>query len=264
MQTVTFPLLGLELPLSKIAFSFGNVDIYWYAIIIVLAIMIAFVILKKQDGLYGISFSTILEMSLWVIPIAFVGARVYYIVFQWDYYMQYPMEIWNVRNGGLAIYGGIIAGTLAIYGYGRKKKIKVLDMLDYIAPCLALAQAIGRWANFINVEAYGEMTNLPWRMGILQNGEIQYVHPTFLYESISCFLLFLWLLHVQKKRSYPGNVTCWYLTGYAFIRMLIEGIRIDSLMFYHFRISQLFSFLLFVVFSGVLLAFRNKCRKKEK
>lgn len=247
MNEVVFPGLNLKFEISKIAFSIGSINIYWYAILIVLAFIIALIILKIKDGKFGIKFSDIFDLSLFVIPISIISARIYYIFFNFEYYVQNPIEILDLRNGGLAIYGGIIGGLITCYVFCKKRKINLLDLLDYIVPCLALGQSIGRWGNFINTEAHGIDTNLPWRMGIYEADKYMEVHPTFLYESIITFALFIILSLVSKKRKYKGQITIIYLIIYSFARMIIEGLRTDSLMLGSIRISQLLSLAILIV-----------------
>lgn len=247
MNTVTFPLFKLELELSRIAFSIGNIDIYWYAILIISAFIISLIIFKIKDGTFNIKFSDILDLSIYVIPISIISARLYYILFNLDYYISYPDQILNLKAGGLAIYGGIIGGGITCYIFCKKRKINILDLFDYIIPCLALGQAIGRWGNFINVEAYGSVTNLPWRMGIIEAGKYIEVHPTFLYESLVTLCLFILLTAISKKRKYKGQLTLIYLIVYSFARMIIEGFRTDSLMIGSIRVSQMLSLFIFVV-----------------
>lgn len=138
MNTITFPMLNLKLQVSRIAFSIGNIDIYWYAILMMSAFIIALIILKFKDRKFNIKFSDILDLSLYVIPISIISARIYYILFNLKYYINYPMQIFNLKAGGLAIYGGIIGGIITCYIFCKKRKINLLDLLDYIAPCLAL------------------------------------------------------------------------------------------------------------------------------
>ncbi len=138
MNAITFPLLNLELQVSRIAFSIGNIDIYWYAILMMSAFIIALIILKVKDGKFNIKFSDILDLSLYVIPISIISARIYYILFNLEYYINYPNQILNLKSGGLAIYGGIIGGLITCYIFCKKREINLLDLLDYIAPCLAL------------------------------------------------------------------------------------------------------------------------------
>ncbi len=239
MNTITFPLLNLQLNINKTAFIIFGVPVYWYAILIVASIGIALVLCKIQDGKYGIKFEDILDLSIILIPITFVCARIYYVIFSLKNYKSI-IDILNIKDGGMAIYGGIIGGVIISYIFCKKRKINLLDLLDYIVPFLALGQAIGRWGNFINVEAYGTSSNLPWKMGIQVENEIQYVHPTFLYESIATFIIFIILSKISQKRAYTGQITYYYIVMYTFIRAIIENLRIDSLMIYNFRISRNF------------------------
>ena len=264
MNTVIFPSINLELNIKRVAFSIFGIDIYWYGIIIALAIMIALLILKLQDGKFGIKFNTILDLAIYLIPISLICARIYYVLFNLQQYTNNPLKIFNLRDGGMAIYGGIIGGLITCIIFCKKRKIKILNMLDYIVPVLALGQAIGRWGNFINIEAHGTETNSIFRMGIIENGTYMEVHPTFLYESIITFFLAILLLNIKdsekikkdsKKqliRKYPGQVTFIYLIVYSFARFFIEGIRTDSLMLFNFRISQILSMAIFVVFCLIL------------
>lgn len=253
MNIVNFPIINLELELEKVAFSIFNIDVYWYAILIVLGMATALLLCKRDSGKYDIKFDTILDLSLYVIPISIISARLYYIIFNLDPYIAEPLKIFDFRSGGLAIYGGIIGAVITIIIFCKKRKINFLDILDYVAPFLPLAQAIGRWGNFINVEAYGTETTLPWKMGIFENGIYKEVHPTFLYESIATFIIFTILYRIRNKRKFKGEITALYLVMYSFIRFLIEGLRIDSLMFFNFRISQVLSLSIFVVFLIILL-----------
>ena len=273
MNTVIFPSINLELNIKRVAFSIFGIDIYWYGIIIALAIMIALLILKLQDGKFGIEFNTILDLAIYLIPISLICARIYYVLFNLQQYTNNPLKIFNLRDGGMAICGGIIGGLITCIIFCKKRKIKILNMLDYIVPVLALGQAIGRWGNFINIEAHGTETNSIFRMGIIENGTYMEVHPTFLYESIITFFLAILLLNIKdsekikkdsKKqliRKYPGQVTFIYLIVYSFARFFIEGIRTDSLMLFNFRISQILSMAIFVVFC-LILTYKELKHKK--
>ena len=134
--------------------------------------------------MFGIKFEDIIDLLIFLIPISIISARLYYVLFDLNYFIKNPMQIFNIRTGGLAIYGGIIGGIITCIVFCKKRKINILDLLDYLAPALALGQAIGRWGNFANIEAYGVETTLPWRMGIYEANKYVEVHPTFLYESI--------------------------------------------------------------------------------
>jgi len=261
MNKITFPGIGLNLNINKIAFKVGNMEIYWYAIIIVLAITIAIILCKTKDGKYGIKFDDILELLIYTIPVSIIFARLYYVVFNWNYYGQNIAQIFNLKNGGIAIYGALIGGSIVAYIYCKIKKIDFLNLLDYIIPTVAIAQGVGRWGNFINAEAYGTETNLPWRMGIIENGIYKDVHPTFLYESIATLIIFIILFKKSEKRKFKGEILYLYIIMYSFIRFFIEGIRIDSLMLYNIRISQILSIVLFVAFCVIL---SKKCKKENK
>lgn len=247
--------------ISQVAFELLGVPVYWYGVLIVLGMILALVLCRLYSGRFGIKFDDILDMAIFVIPVAIISARLYYVVFSLDYFVDNPSEIFNIKDGGLAIYGGIIGGLITILIMCKIKKIRVLDVTDYIAPVLALAQSIGRWGNYINIEAYGYETNLPIKMEIIENGVVKYVHPTFLYESVCTFIIFVILSVLSKKRKYSGQITYIYIICYSFIRFIIEGLRTDSLMFFNCRISQILSLALFIVFSSILIYIKNKAKQ---
>lgn len=259
MKTVTFPLFNLNLKISDVAFSIFGVEIYWYAIMIVTAMVVALLVLKLREKYFDIKFSDIVDLAIYVIPISIISARIYYILFSLNDYIAKPISILEFRSGGLAIYGGIIGGLITCYIFCKKRKINFIDLLDYIVPSLAIGQSIGRWGNFFNVEAYGTQTNLPWRMGIYEFGEYIEVHTTFLYESICTLILFIILINI-KNRKFSGQSVCVYLIGYGFVRMLIEGLRTDSLMLGNIRISQVLS--LIILIFGITIYFRKIYQKK--
>ncbi len=264
MEKVTFNGLGLNFYIKQVAIKFHNINIYWYAIFIVLAFIVGIALCKKNDGKYNIKFENILELAIVMIPVALISARIYFIIFKLEYYIQNPLEIFDIRNGGLAIYGGIIGAIITIIIYCKKKYINILDMLDYIVPYLALGQAIGRWGNFFNMEAYGTETSNIFRMGIIKDFKFIEVHPTFLYESIGCLLIFIILYSLKNRRSYKGQLTYIYLVLYGFIRAIIEGLRTDSLMIGNFKVSQVLSIILCIVFSAILIYKKIKIAKAKK
>ena len=151
----------------------------------------------------------------------------------------------------------MIGGIITCILFCRKRKIELLDLLDFIAPVLALGQSIGRWGNFVNVEAYGTETTLPWRMGIYELGKYKEVHPTFLYESIATFIIFIILIKIKDKRKFKGQITYMYFIGYGFARMIIEGLRTDSLMINQIRVSQLLSAIILIT-ATILYIKKNK------
>ena len=265
MSKIVFPGLSIELFISNIAFNIGNFNIYWYAILIVSAIIIALIFMKRDDGKYGILFNQILELFIIILPVSILSARLYYVIFSLEQYKENWLQIFNFRNGGLAIYGGIIGAIIAIIIYCKKNKISIGNILDYIAPYLPLGQAIGRWGNFLNVEAYGTETNGVLRMGIAENGVYKEVHPTFLYESICNFIIFIILYKLRNKRKFKGEITALYFTMYSFVRFFIEGLRTDSLMLFEFfRVSQILSLAIFIISQTFLIYNYRKLRRKQE
>lgn len=259
---IRIPLLHLEGNLNSIAFWIGSIPIYWYAILITTAILIFVLVARKRVEKFPFSYETVLDMLLVVLPVAFIGARLYYVIFSPVPYESLQEIMW-VRDGGLAIYGGIIGGGLALFLFCKAKKIEFLSMTDFIVPYLALGQAIGRWGNFMNVEAYGNMTQVPWRMEIRQNGNWIGVHPTFLYESILDFGIFLLITFLERKYRFSGFTTYCYLILYSFARLWIEGLRSDSLLFFGVRISQIVSLFLCLIFCSILLKQIKKQKRKK-
>ena len=261
METINFEGLGLSFNINKVLVNINGIKIHWYAVIIVFGIVIALILCKKDSGKYKIKFEDVLELALFLLPISIICARLYFVAFKLDYYMQNPQEIFSINNGGLAIYGGVIGAIITIIVFCKIKKIKVLDMLDYIAPFLPLGQAIGRWGNFFNGEAHGTQTTSLFRMGIVENGEYIQVHPTFIYESICTFAIFIFLYLRRNKREYSGELTYWYFFLYGIARTIIEGIRTDSLMLGDIRISQILSLILSIIFGGILIYKKVKNEK---
>ncbi|MEL7647797.1 MAG: prolipoprotein diacylglyceryl transferase [Sedimentibacter sp.] len=234
--------------MDPVAFTIFGIDIMWYGVLISLGVLLGVIFALRECKRIGFKEDDLLDFLLVAIPSAIVGARAYYVIFSWDYYSKNPGEIINIRNGGLAIHGALIAGVIVGVLFCRIRKINVLKLLDIVMPSVALGQAIGRWGNFINQEAHGGPTNLPW--GIMVNG--QKVHPTFLYESIFDFCIFLFLMWFRKnKKTTDGQVLGLYLILYSAGRFLVEGLRTDSLMFLGMRVAQLIS--LASVLAGVLL-----------
>lgn len=225
--------------IDPVALSLGPISIYWYGVIMGSAALLGLWLSVREANRRGVDGELIIDMMVWVIPSAIIGARLYYVLFQWDYYVFNPASIIAVWEGGLAIHGGLIGAFLAGYIYLRKKKQSFLLMADIIAPSIILGQAIGRWGNFINQEAYGgevtraflEGLHLPNWLIEQMNIQGTYYHPTFLYESIwnlIGFVLFILLRFVPLKR---GEIFFGYLIWYSLGRFFIEGLRMDSLTF---------------------------------
>jgi phosphatidylglycerol:prolipoprotein diacylglycerol transferase len=244
---------------------FGH-DIYWYGILIAFAFLIAMFWCVRHAKAVSLTSDNVYDVIIWLIPLSILGARVYYVLFRLDYYLKYPEEIIQIWEGGLAIYGGIIAGVLVIFLTAKRKKFSALSMLDLIAPACMLGQAIGRWGNFMNREAYGGVTDIFCCMGLqMNNGDFIYVHPTFLYESLWNLIGFCFLGNytAKEKREYPGQCALLYFSWYGLGRTLIEGLRTDSLMLCNtgIRVSQLLSLLLSLSSAVILLV--NKTKKKH-
>jgi prolipoprotein diacylglyceryl transferase len=234
--------------MNPVAFTIFGVDIMWYGVLISTGVLLGVVFALRECKRIGFKEDNLLDFLLYAIPAAIVGARAYYVIFSWDFYSKNPDQIINIRNGGLAIHGALIAGVIVGILFCKIRKIKVLELLDIVMPSVALGQAIGRWGNFINQEAHGGPTDLPW--GIIVNG--QKVHPTFLYESVIDFFIFLFLIWFRKnKKTTDGQVLGLYLILYSAGRFLVEGLRTDSLMFLGMRVAQLIS--LGSILLGVLL-----------
>ena len=248
--------------IDPVAISIGSIKIYWYGIIIALAMLIGISLATKEAQKLGLEEDTMVDMALWAIPIGFIGARLYYVLFKWDYYIQNPSEIIAIWNGGIAIYGGLIAGGLAVYWFARRKKMTLTLLLDILAPSVLLAQSIGRWGNFINQEAHGgavsrqflETLYLPEFIIEQMNINGTYYHPTFLYESLWSLLGFILLIILRNQKGLlrRGEVALSYVIWYSFGRFFIEGMRTDSLWIGDImRVSQMLSLVLFI--SAILL-----------
>lgn len=268
-------LWGMEFELRNWAFQVFGLRIYWYGIIIALSFLVAVLLAVRSSRKYDIEPDSILDLVLFAAPAAIICARIYYVIFSWDQFKDNLIEIFMTRNGGLAIYGGVIGAILVAWLYARKKKLPFLHLMDFTAPYIILGQAIGRWGNFVNQEAFGSKTTLPWRMnGAVPNEYLTNlnenldlskwgVHPTFLYESLWDIAVFVFLLFFRKKKKIEGEVLFLYLIMYGVGRYLIEGLRTDSLMLGSLRVSQLLSILLVVVFTSLFIYRRVKKAKVE-
>ena len=272
MEILRFPGLGWEIPISRVAVSIGSLEIYWYGVIIAVGFGLGLWVYLSHNRSCGIHPDEGLDIILWSMLGAIVGARAYYVAFQWDHYKDNLKEIFNLRGGGLAIYGGIIGALIVAFIVCRSKKLPMLPVADAAFPGVMLGQAIGRWGNFFNMEAFGTNTTLPWGMtsdtisnylshhqaALLAQGVVvdpaMPVHPTFLYESlwnlIGVAVLLLWLF---PRRSYDGQITLGYTAWYGLGRFFVEGLRTDSLMWGSVRVSQALGGVLFIVAAGLML-----------
>ena len=245
---VSFPGLGLEFELNRVAFHIGSIPVYWYGILIATGFILAILYASRRAKEFGIDADRMLDVVLGGAIGGIVGARAYFVLLRWDYYGQNLDQIFNTRSGGMAIYGGIIGGVLIGYLMCRIRKVKALPALDLAAGGFLIGQCIGRWGNFVNIEAFGGNTGLPWGMAsekitaYLTQHEQELeaigmnidpnmpVHPTFLYESIWCLLGFLFIAWYTKRRKFDGELILIYMMWYGSGRAVIEGLRTDSLM----------------------------------
>lgn len=226
---VAFPYLGIEFTVNPIAFTIGDLKIYWYGIIIGVGMLLAILYAFKSAPRYKVDFSKLFNCILVGIICGIIGARLYFCLFKWDYYGANPIEILYIHNGGLAIYGGIIGALAGGLLVAKIQKMQLMPVLDITMVGFLLGQGIGRWGNFVNQEAFGTPTDLPWAMMSANTDNIP-VHPCFLYESLWCLLGFV-LLHFYGKyrQRYSGQIFFSYLVWYGFERTLVEGLRTDSL-----------------------------------
>lgn len=265
MNTLSFPGLGLEFELNRVAFTVFGVDIYWYGVIIAVGFILAVLYGCRKTAPFGVDQDKVLDMLFIAVPAALIGARAYYVIFYLDLYLVNGKLDWgkaiDIRDGGLAIYGGIIAAVIAAVIYCKIRKQPFWSYADCGAYGFLIGQMIGRWGNFVNIEAYGSVTNLPWRMcspkiasDLLYQGQINAeiyeqildgtlgVHPTFFYESLWNLIGFILLVVLARKgRKFDGQMFLTYLMWYGVGRTMIEGLRMDSLYLFNtgLRSSQL-------------------------
>lgn len=278
---VSFPGLGIyDLPINRVLFEinlFGRtLSIYWYGLLIAIAFLLAMLLAMKQAETFGLNADYISELFLWIIPLGLVGARLYYVVFAWDEFAGNLGKILDTRTGGLAFYGGVIGGVLGVIIWSAIRKQSFNKIADFLIVYLPLGQAIGRWGNFVNQEAFGTNTTLPW--GMISNGTTSYlrslnmpgispnlpVHPTFLYEFVGNMLIFVILLVVRKHSTTRYSVLSLYLVLYGTLRFFVEGIRTDALYVGDggIRVSQWLSAAM-VVAGVILLTVMHQKQKKS-
>lgn len=258
INQISFPNMGLEFEINRVAFSIFGLSVYWYGLLIGLGLLLAVSYGMRQTKKNGLSQDDFLNMLLIAVPVAIVCARLYYVVFSWDAYKSDLMSVFDIRSGGLAVYGGIIGACAVIFIYCKMKKINMGIVLDMLAVGLLIGQAIGRWGNFANGEAFGSYTNLPWAMTVVQDGDkiASSVHPTFLYESLWNGIGIVVLLLYKKICSFKGELFCGYLVWYGLGRMWIEGLRADSLYLGSLRVSQILAVLTLIL--GMVFIFKGR------
>ena len=254
-STISFPSLGIEVNPGR-TLALGPLTIHYYGLIIAIGLMLAVVYACRRCSQFGIKQDDLLDGVLWVTPFAILCARAYYCIFSWADYAENPISVLYIWNGGLAIYGGVLGATVGVLVLCRVKKIKIGALLDMVALGFLIGQSIGRWGNFVNREAFGAATELPWRMRLWTSATTYMdVHPTFLYESLwNVIGLLLLYFVVSRARRFDGENTCFYFIWYGLGRFWIEGLRTDSLYLFHWtlfgqriRVSQALSLVLSLI-----------------
>lgn len=256
--------------MNNIFLNLGPIKIYWYSILILISIILGLYLGEKEAQRNGLGKKFISDISLKLILFSILGARIYYVIFNIDYYKNNLLDIFKIWQGGLAIYGAVIGAIITIIIVSKKEKVEILRTTDTMAPYLILGQAIGRWGNFFNHEAYGPSTTLEFLESLhIPNFVIEgmkingiYYQPTFLYESIWCFLGFILLIIIRKvyKNQHLGTLTGIYLIYYPIARFFIEILRTDSLYIYNIKVSMLVSIIMIII--GIILIITSKKRKK--
>ena len=239
-STISFPSFGIQWDPPRL-FEIGPLDIRLYAVCITLGLILAVTYGVRRSKHFGLKEDDIIDGVLWVTPFAILCARLYYCIFSWDTFADDLISILYIWNGGLAIYGGVLGAIVGVAVYCRFKKIPVTTVLDVVAIGFLIGQSLGRWGNFFNREAFGAATDSFFRMGLFntRTGAWEFYHPTFLYESVWNALGFVLLHFLSKHRKYDGQVALGYAAWYGLGRAFIEGLRVDSLYWGSFRVSQL-------------------------
>lgn len=281
MRNVTFPNFGIDININPIAFSVGSIHVHWYAIIIVVGLLLAMFYCFKRAKFFGVDLDRLIDVVIGGLIGGITGARLYYVAFSWEDYAEEPWRIFYVWEGGLAIYGGLIGAILVGWLVARWRKLNFKPVLDIAALGFLIGQGIGRWGNFVNVEAFGGNTDLPWGMSgtvitnYLTNHQTELeqigmiidpsmpVHPTFLYESLWCLLGFVILHFYSKRRKFDGEIFLLYSAWYGLGRFVIEGLRTDSLMIGYIRVSQLLAGIIVVVSLAIWLLVLSKIRRED-
>lgn len=262
-----------KLVINPVAFQLGNLSVKWYGIIMAVAIILAAFMAINEGKKRHIIPDDFVDLLLWAVPLGYVGARIYYVIFEWGYYSQHPDQIIAIWNGGIAIYGGLIAGLIVLLVFCYKRELPPFLMLDIITPGVMAAQILGRWGNFVNQEAHGGSTTLHFLQSlhlpefIIQQMKIDgtYYQPTFLYESFFNLIGLILILSLRHKKHVfkQGEVFMTYLLWYSVVRFFVEGMRTDSLyIFGIIRVSQALSLVLFIAII-ILWIYRRKVVKPK-
>lgn len=262
---IEFPKLGIHLEINPVLFQAGPFTIHWYGIITALAFLVIILGVLRKSESYGLKQDDLIDMMLFTVPIGIVGARLFYVIMNWEMYSSDPLSIVKIWEGGLAIYGGIILGIITILLFCRFRKINALQLLDHIVVWLPLGQVVGRWGNFVNQELFGPPTTLPWGMtgNIIQRAYRDPVHPLFLYESLWSFCAFFLLLWFRKRKKLQGEVFSLYMISYGCARLVIDSMRSD-LRIGNVNINQVIGGLFAAAFFVLFLYRRQKLKRKAE
>ena len=253
--------------MNPILIELGNIKIYWYSVLILIGVLLGSYIVTKESKRFNISQSKISDMLFYTIIFGIIGARLYYVIFNLDYYINYPIDIIKVWEGGLAIHGGIIAGITYLIYYTKKKNLNLLQITDIFAPGLLIGQAIGRWGNFFNSEAHGSITTIVHlKKLMLPNFIIEgmyidgnYYIPTFFYESLICIIGLIIILIIRRTKIIKtGQITGFYLIWYGIGRYIIEAYRTDSLMLSTLKQAQIISIIMIIMGLVIIVLSKNK------
>ena len=239
-SSISFPFLGIEVNPPRVL-ELGPLTLHYYGAIIALGLVLAVMYSCRRGHEFGLEEDDILDGVLWITPFAILCARIYYCAFSWHEYAANPISVLYIWNGGIAIYGSVIGAIIGMAVFAKVKKVKMMAVVDVILIAFLIGQFIGRWGNFVNREAFGAATDSFFRMGLFNtrtNGW-EYYHPTFLYESVWNMVGFVILHFLSKKRKYDGQMALSYAAWYGLGRCFIEGLRVDSLWWGPFRVSQL-------------------------
>ena len=281
METLYFPGLNFGVELNPVAFQIGSISVYWYGIIIAVGFLAALIYCFSRIKEFGLNADSMIDVIVVGVLGAIAGGRLYYVAFKWDYYSQHPADIVKTWEGGMAIYGAIIGAVLLVLLMCRIKKLPFSTAVDFASCGLLIGQAFGRWGNFINVEAFGGNTDLPWgmtstsisrylashaeeleAMGMTVDSSMP-VHPCFFYESLWCLIGFILLALYTKRRKFDGELALMYVAWYGIGRSFIEGLRTDSLVIGTLRVSQLLAVLSAIAAIVAIIVIRRKISRSD-
>ena len=253
--------------MNRVAFNIFGFNVYYYSLCILLGVIVAYILITREGKKQGLPKEFISDLIFYTLIIGILGARVYYCVFNLDYYLANSSEILKIYNGGLAIHGGVIAGLIFVYFYTKKKNVSFIKILDIVAPAVIIAQSFGRWGNFFNQEAHGGITtyqnlkNMHIPEFIINGMHIEgkYYYPTFFFESIWCLIGFIILMIARRNKNLrKGFQIGFYFIWYGIGRFFIEALRTDSLMFFNLKIAQIVSLVGIIIGIIIIVTNRNK------